>query len=315
CGPACCRRRDDGPRGHPAVTGSACAGGARYGLRAVCGGCRFRPQTPDGLGFGALRRGAGCAVFGGWVGGASGVTRPQLPPPAFGREVPPGGAPTTVSPAPPAPCAIATGIRRHSLRGHPCTAPSGRHSALRCVFPWGPNPVVRGVGLRSPPRRGRHAPMRPGGDAPGCPRRGRAHAPRARSLPTRTCEPRGDHPTAAPAPTTTSRGGQHDNPARPAFEDGTVAPAEAAEPCWSGRTNPARPALEDSSATPAEGAAPCRPSRANPARPAFEDTAATTADGKGPRRRRPVPHWPAGLAKGGVPQRRLGRSGRGGGRG
>ncbi|MCW2869593.1 MAG: hypothetical protein JWL99_913, partial [Streptomyces oryziradicis] len=117
-----------------------------------------------------------------------------------GREVPPGGAPTTVSPASPAPCAIASGIRRHSLRGHPCTAPSGRHSALRCVFPWGPNPGVRCLWFYGLRHGDRHALMRPVGDAPGCPRRGRARAPRASGLRTRTREPRGDHPTAAPTP-------------------------------------------------------------------------------------------------------------------
>ncbi|MDX6331434.1 MAG: hypothetical protein QOI83_3817 [Streptomycetaceae bacterium] len=67
----------------------------------------------------------------------------------------PGGAPTTVSPAPSAPCAIAIGIRRQSLRGHPCTAPYGRHSASRWVVSRGHPGGARRAGplvLRSPPR-------------------------------------------------------------------------------------------------------------------------------------------------------------------
>jgi hypothetical protein len=81
---------------------------------------------------------------------------------------------------------------------------------------WG-LPGARGVGFMVSAPSGRHASVRPGGDVPGCPRRGRARAPRASVLWTRTCEPRGDHPTAAPTPRRTWRGGTHDNPARPAF--------------------------------------------------------------------------------------------------
>jgi hypothetical protein len=134
--------------------------------------------------------GVRCVV--GWVGGASGVTlAPSLRPGGAPTSLRPGGAPTTVcqdpaiyAPSPPA-------LGRHSLRGHPCTAPSGRVQRLAVRVPWGPNPGVRGVGFTVSATSGRHAPMRPGGDAPGCPRRGRAHAPRVRLLRTRTCEPRG----------------------------------------------------------------------------------------------------------------------------
>ncbi|MDX6328719.1 MAG: hypothetical protein QOI83_1102 [Streptomycetaceae bacterium] len=144
----------------------------------------------------------------------------------------------------------------------PAPPPPARFSASRCVVLAVRTPGRGALVLRSPPPAGRHAPVRLGGDAPGCPRRGRAHAPRASSLRTRTCEPRGDHPTAAPTPTT-----GHGVPARtttqpvqrlwghlPAVAGGGAAPppeearnrhagSRDNQPRRSGRTNPARPAL------------------------------------------------------------------------
>jgi hypothetical protein len=191
-----------------------------------------RPQSPDGPGFGALRRVRGAlpalratgdaspTVRGGcrsvlkrrtgWVlvpcagGGVRFVRwlgRWRLrgdSPPTFGREVPPRL------------CARTRRSMRHRRRhlgdtvcGDTPAPPPPAVTAPCGACPLGvPNPMVRGVGFTVSATSGRHALIRPGGDAPGCPRRGRAHAPRVRFLRTRTCEPRGDHPTAAPTPTT-----------------------------------------------------------------------------------------------------------------
>ncbi|MCW2874497.1 MAG: hypothetical protein JWL99_5817, partial [Streptomyces oryziradicis] len=212
-------------------------------------GCRFRPQTPEGLGL------VLCAVarvrFVRWLG------RWRLrgdSPPTFGREVPPrlcartrrslrhrhrhlgdtvcGDTPAPPPPAVTAPCgglcpAVTPGVARragcwfYGLRhGEAVTRDDGREGTRRGV-PAGDERVHPGQACCGPARASPEeiTPQRPR------PRDGHGVAARTTTQPVRRLRTE-RHPWR----TERNRGGRHDHPARPAFEDKAAPLADGTQP-------------------------------------------------------------------------------------
>ncbi|MCW2872586.1 MAG: hypothetical protein JWL99_3906 [Streptomyces oryziradicis] len=231
CRPRAASRASDGCAGlRPSVPAAS---------RCPLAGLPLRPQTPDGLGFGALRRCAGALVR--WLG--RGRLRGDSPP-TFGREVPPqlcartrrslrhrhrhlGDTVCGDTPAPPPPAvtaphgglcpAVTLGVARRAGRwfyglrhGKAVTRPSGREGTRRGV---------------------------PAGDE-------RMHPGQVCCGPARA-SPEEITPQRPRPPPRISRAGTHDHPARPAFEDGAATIAEGAEPARPQSGQPAAPVRPD----------------------------------------------------------------------
>jgi hypothetical protein len=216
-------------------------------------------------------------LFGCWVGVASGVTLPQpsagrcphqLPPPAFGREVPPRRCPHDCVPGPGTLCAIAGGTWATQSAGTPLHRPL-RPGSAPCGA-WFPGVQTTGCGafgftVSATARRSRaHAAGR--GRAEVSPQGTSACTPGKWAVDPHVRAPRRSPHSGPDPPTTTWRGGTHDNPAGPALvgapPGGTSRP-KAGGGSWGRNRHPrqternrAGPAGQAQRATTAEGAEP-----------------------------------------------------------